>query len=297
MNLIKRTLPFILIMGLFHSCSFFDPPGQIPSYIHIDSIGLTTNYNTQGTASHNIVDAWVYVDEVLNGVYQLPATIPVLASGVHQIDVHPGVLVDGINALREAYPFYTFFTKSYNLTPQQITTINPTVTYYSGIPMTWYEDFHSGMTMVNVIPGCDSLNIVPTNAFPGYPNSGTPNCGYVYLFSSSSSNTSYFEYNTPSYLLPTNGSSSVYLEMNYMGTNTIRVGVLPIAPPNYIAYTDDTVCEIYPSTTWKKIYIDLTSVCGAYPTNNGFKIFVAALLDPGLNNAEIYIDNLKLIHQ
>src|ERR1017187_7433592 len=191
MNLIKRTLPFILIMGLFHSCSFFDPPGQIPSYIHIDSIGLTTNYSTQGTASPNIVAAWVYVDEVLNGVYQLPATIPVLASGVHQIDVHPGVLVDGINALQEAYPFYTFFTKSYNLTPQQITTINPSVTYYSGIPMTWYEDFEgTGMSLVTVDSAYQNLVKTTTNVFEGHYSA------YSYLYYNANNiNNSYFEYN------------------------------------------------------------------------------------------------------
>jgi hypothetical protein len=124
-------------------------------------------------------------------------------------------------------------------------------------------------------------------------------CGYtVDIYWSPNINTGYFEYNTvDSFALPTNGSSSVYLEMNYMSTNTIRVGVLPIMPPNYILATDDTVLEIYPSPIWNKIYVDLTSVCGAYPSAIAFRIFVAALLDPGLNNADVYIDNLKLLHQ
>jgi hypothetical protein len=294
MTTIKRFLSILLLFFLFHSCSVFDPPGQIPSYIHIDSIGLTANYTTDGTASHKITDAWVYVDQVLNGVYAMPATIPILASGVHEIDVHPGILVDGIQATRESYPFYTFYSNNYNLTTQQITTINPTVTYYPGIVPTWYEDFRSGMTMQNVSPGIyDTLKIVPTNAFPGE----TPNCGYAYLYYTPNNiNTSYFEYNTSIFPLPTDGSRSVYLEMNYMSTNTIRVGVLPIDPTNSYTYIDDTVLEINPSLTWNKIYIDLTSVCGSYP-GSSFRIFIAALLDPGLNNAQIYIDNLKLLHQ
>ena len=175
-----RILSLLLILFLYHSCNIFDPPGQIPSYIHIDSIGVTTNYPSQGTASHKIVDAWVYVDEVLNGVYQMPATIPILASGIHEIDIHPGILVDGIQATQEEYPFYTFSSQNINLTPQQITTINPTVTYYPGIPMTWYEDFHSQSTnMQNVGPGIwDTLKAVSTNAFPG----GTSYCGHAYIY-------------------------------------------------------------------------------------------------------------------
>jgi len=289
MTTIKRFLSILLLFFLFHSCSVFDPPGQIPSYIHIDSIGLTANYTTDGTASHKITDAWVYVDQVLNGVYAMPATIPILASGVHEIDVHPGILVDGIQATRESYPFYTFYSNNYNLTTQQITTINPTVTYYPGIVPTWYEDFENpGLSVQTVAPNQDTIVKAMTNVFEGHSS------GYIAL---SNPSNYYFECNTIlEYPLPTDGSRSVYLEMNYMSTNTIRIGVLPIDPTNSYTYIDDTVLEINPSLTWNKIYIDLTSVCGSYP-GSSFRIFIAALLDPGLNNAQIYIDNLKLLHQ
>lgn len=291
MSLINRIFPILLIILLFHSCSIFEPPAQIPAFIHIDSIGLKVDSLTQGTASHKIVDAWVYVDQNLVGVYELPSTIAVLASGVHEVDIKAGILVDGIKATREAYPFYTFYSQNVNLSPQQVTKINPVVTYYSGIPFTWIEDFEKpGITMQTVSSSYDTLIKTATNVFEGIYS--------AYVGLSSVANKNYFEYNTSNiYILPTDGSHSVFLEMNYMGTNSIRVGVLPIASPNNTAFSDDTVLNINPSSKWNKIYVDLTSVCGSYPTAFGFKIFIAAALDPGLNNSEIYFDNLKLICQ
>src|SRR5580693_7824504 len=86
----------ILVIYLFNSCNLFDPPSAIPSYVHIDSIGFTSYYLTQGSNSHKISDAWVYVDQQLQGVYQLPATFPVLATGSHEIDIKAGIEINGI---------------------------------------------------------------------------------------------------------------------------------------------------------------------------------------------------------
>ncbi len=292
MPLPVRFLFLLIIPFLFHSCSLFEPPAQVPSFIHIDSIGLTTDYASQGTASHRIKDAWVYVDQKLIGVYQMPATIAILATGMHQIDVKPGIMVNGIASTREAYPFYTFFTATVNLTAQQITTINPMVTYYPVTQFAWREDFDAtGMTMHNVKPTMDSLTTTSVDVCEGMSSAKASLTTANYYFECASIN---------SYELPTDGSHSVYLEMNYRGSNTIRVGVLHVPDLNAVADLEDTVLDVYPSANWNKIYVDLTTVCGSYPSGTGtgyFYIFIAAVLDDGKTNADIYFDNLKLIHQ
>jgi len=51
-----------LSLLLLYSCNKEEP---IPAYIHIDKIDLKTNYSIQGSNSHKIIDAWIYVDDQL----------------------------------------------------------------------------------------------------------------------------------------------------------------------------------------------------------------------------------------
>src|ERR1017187_10151763 len=126
------TLLSIIIM--LPSCHLFEPSSGIPSYLQIDSIGLTiTNPLLQGSSSHKITDAWVYVDEQLLGVFQLPAKLPVLASGIHAIDIKAGIEINGIASSRGYYPFYTVFSQNVNLITDSVVTIKPVVSYFPGI--------------------------------------------------------------------------------------------------------------------------------------------------------------------
>lgn len=82
----------------------------MPSYLYIEKIGLNTQYE-QGTASHKITDAWVYVDETLIGAFELPATIPILTEGLKKITIRPGIKLNGISNTRAIYPYFTPIVK------------------------------------------------------------------------------------------------------------------------------------------------------------------------------------------
>ena len=72
-----RTYILLLISGVIcSSCSKKDLEAEIPAYISIDDITLTTDLATQGSAAENITDAWVFINDNLVGVYELPATFP-----------------------------------------------------------------------------------------------------------------------------------------------------------------------------------------------------------------------------
>ena len=66
------------------SCKKFEGSQTIPSLIHIDSISVSGDYFVYGATTHKITDAWVYVDDQLVGVYELPTTFPVLKKGIHK---------------------------------------------------------------------------------------------------------------------------------------------------------------------------------------------------------------------
>mgnify|MGYP001300362070 CR=1 FL=1 len=75
----NRIIIIIIILSSIISCTKED--NNIPAYIKIDNITLNDN------STHKITDAWVYIDDNLQGVYELPANFP-LAVYLHF--GHPG---------------------------------------------------------------------------------------------------------------------------------------------------------------------------------------------------------------
>src|SRR5687768_8161045 len=86
---------FILFIS---SCEVINPSEDIPSYIRIDSISVidTTTNNPVFKGSQRVTDAWIFIDGILHGVYELPATFPVLEEGTHKLTIYGGIQVNGI---------------------------------------------------------------------------------------------------------------------------------------------------------------------------------------------------------
>jgi hypothetical protein len=84
---------------------------KFPSYLYIPKITLNTDYPSQGSNSNGIADGWVYVDDYLIGVFELPATIPVTKKGYCKIEVRAGIRKNGQSNSRMYYPFYSTYVK------------------------------------------------------------------------------------------------------------------------------------------------------------------------------------------
>ena len=109
-------------------CEIINPEETIPSYIEINQFNLNTNYD-QGTNSNKIEDVWVFIDDNLQGIYALPAILPVLKEGKHKIELKAGIKKNGISASRGYYPFYTSYIDSVEMKYDSIVKINPSITY------------------------------------------------------------------------------------------------------------------------------------------------------------------------
>ena len=81
----------ILFIGFISSCRLIDQPEKIPSFIHIEDIVFSISNSLEGSQSEKITDAWVYVDGNLEGVYELPATLPLHYEGNHNVTIYPGI--------------------------------------------------------------------------------------------------------------------------------------------------------------------------------------------------------------
>ncbi|MFN9115368.1 MAG: nucleoside-diphosphate sugar epimerase/dehydratase, partial [Bacteroidota bacterium] len=87
----RITLALLATASLsFPACELINPDEEVPSFLFIDSFSFTTVYATQGLASFDLPDAHVYVDNRFIGIYELPATVPIMASGKVKVSILPG---------------------------------------------------------------------------------------------------------------------------------------------------------------------------------------------------------------
>jgi hypothetical protein len=291
MSLMKilYTLSIIVVICTFVSCEIINPEEQIPSYIRIDSISLSTQANPEyGSNSHKISDAWVYIDDQLIGAFELPAKFPVLWEGKHTVTIKAGIKVNGIAATRAIYPFYQPYVVSMNLIKGGIITINPTVTYFPSTVFEWKEAFEDGgISLAKTLFSDTTIDNTPNNDPEVFEGNYS---GVVHLDATHD----FFQCTTiNSYELP-RADNPVMLEMNYKTNEKIMVGL-------YAHSASQTerleILNINSSNTWNKIYINLNNAINRSTINpDNFQVFFEVQKSSDVSSSEILFDNIKLVH-
>lgn len=276
----------LFILLLFNSCEQFESDQEVPSYIKIDSIGLTTEYDIQGTSSHSITDAWIVVNDRLVGAFELPAEIPVLAEGICKVEVMAGIKQNGIASTRVPYPFYKPYEKEVRLTPDSITEINGNVSYYDNTYFAWMEDFESNLTIVE---NNNSDTVIERTSIAGEVFQGDfsgritlTDLKYFYLGYMKD------EVDLPKLNYP------VFLEMNYKIENLLVVGLYSQITGSIL---QEPVLNINTNDTWKKIYINLTPIVNRNASAYNFKVYFESAYGADSDQAKILLDNIKLVHR
>jgi hypothetical protein len=277
-------LSILLIMA--SSCEKFSGSQTNPAYLHVKSINLTTDYYSQGSASQSITDAWVYVDDEFLGTFELPAIVPVLKSGNHQLKIWPGIKKNGIAATRVSYNFYNPIVKEVSLAPDSTTDMGDIkTTYEATTSFTWKEDFDDvALTLDTTSRSTAYIQRTPSGStltFEGN-HSGMAVLDSIHDF---------FECQTHAeYAIP---GSPVYLEMNFNTSNSIIVGVVTYG--STFLY-QSSILNLNPTNgQWKKIYIDLTTALNANSGTTTYRVFLSAFKDKGLEQSTILLDNFKVV--
>lgn len=284
---------FIAALGLtLPSCNKFDGDQTVPAYLRVEAFSFSTDYVTQGSNTHNITDAWVYVNDQLIGVYELPATFPVLSSGIQDLEIRPGIKLNGIGATRAPYPFYKPFNiKNFNFLPDSISTVTPTTTYYDNLVFAWMEDFEGSGTSIETTSVSDTsiTKTSPANHPDAWLSPYSSFSGVVHLDSANSTFqlASFFSYELPGLGKP------VLLELDYKCNREFGVGLI-INLPYSIMYMPLVI--VNKSEDWNKIYVNLGPVVSEHPTALNFKIYFES--DNGINQqSDYYFDNIKVIYR
>lgn len=260
-----------------------------PAFITVDAMSVTAN-SDQGTSSSNIKTAWVFLNGLDLGVYNLPTTFPILDTNQEiDLQVRPGIANNGITDDSAIYPFYTGSAFTLNLAPFTTTVLEPNVGYRTNTIFRFIDDFEAG-SLFN--ESDNSLAEWTLTNEPDLVLEGT-RCAYVELNQVATS----FEVTTLSfYTLPTD-LTPVYLEMDYRGTASFEVGLRGVNS-NFQAQTLPVVF-VGKQEEWNKIYINYTDII-AQLFANGFtqyQVVFSGNLPNGETTADYYFDNIKLVYR
>lgn len=294
----KLLFAFILAaFGCLSSCNKEDLVAITPAYVIIDSVFVETTFTAEGTASHRITTVWVEVNGVAQGVYELPATFPVTASGSTRIRIDAGINENGTSSTRSIYPFYAHYETTLELSPLDTVLYRkpdgslPSVKYFPSAEIITIEDFEGIGLNLEISPNSDTsiFRITDPDLLYNWNNEPNTAIGAGYL---PDRNTIFEVRSGDDYPIPQGGP--VFLEMNYKTDVPIVVGMYINSLS--IGTVQARTAQINPSETWKKIYISLYSEVNGYPNPLDFKIFVGALNLEGNGTKTLYIDNLKLVY-
>jgi hypothetical protein len=287
----KHILFFALISLVLSSCIKNNPD---PSWLEVNEWTLIENPNYayfQGELTHNFTDAWVFVDDKVIGVFEVPFKIPILKDGNVNIKIYPAIRNNGISATKKIYPFVEVYEINADLVKNEVLTLNPITQYISSTHF-WIEDFEDpGLDITddinsatNIQTGNDPLILKWGNAY-----------GEVNLTTTDSTWVAYTTNQLGNMVLPK--GQEVYLEIDYYNTNSLVTGVLAISPTSVKNNQNIMLNAQNPSSVkWKKIYIDLKEIISNSAGANQFSQSFQANLDKGDTEGLIILDNVKIVH-
>ncbi len=288
----KRNIRFFIFhfsfLMLLSACDIINPEEDIPSFIEVMDFELTTNLQTEGSNQHQINDVWAFVEGEALGVFELPATIPILATGNQTITLLAGIRENGLRSTPVIYPFYERYEEVVNLVEGQTITITPSINYVTNSVFELNEDFEtSNLQLEGGIQRITTGGQIKEGAGAGRIQVGQTETEVVSI-------ATFID-------LPTAGNLPVFLEMDYQTNVELEVGLIGFninsADTNRSALFKVTLCPI---DQWNKVYINFQEEL-ALSQFSGYQLaFRTSTNDTGCGNIdttnpEVLLDNIKLI--
>ncbi len=280
MNYFKIGVFVLIVIRLFCSCSKDSMEVKPTFYIQVINPQLSVLSATQGTNSHNITDAWLYINDIFYGCVAFNTNIPIFVNGNIKFTIKAGVKMNGISASRQSYVLYTPYTEYINCEANKIYTISPK---FENEPKTNFilnETFEAIGTLFT-----SAGDTVYSKTDPATPSQAFGGTGQSAVMKMSSYKPQLKMISANTYNLPL-GGAYVYLELNYKCNQAFEAGI-------YANGEFRPVVIINATADWKKIYIDLRNAVNTTPVYQGYNIYFQATKI--VSNPEILVDNIKVM--
>lgn len=294
--ILNRLIFIAFVAFLLHGCQTLDKPELIPAFIQVDYFTLSSDSN-EGSTSSKIKDCWVYADDMLIGVFELPAKVPVLLNGDVNIRIYPGIYKNGVEEERVIYPFYTYLDTTINFAPESVVNISPMITYQENLNF-WVEDFEDPGFKWNVFANNSDTTMFIAKQTQ-YSDLFEGDAGLIKM----SSNNVLCEMRTdePSFSdLPRDLTIPAYFEMDYKCNHSFQFGLLD-DNSGLSAYNKTTLITFNPTTDengipqWNKTYLYIPDVTNFYQNANNFDFFMNVFNNDATDGIEVYVDNMKVV--
>jgi hypothetical protein len=261
---------------------------SIPSFIYIDQIKFITK-GGEGTDNQNIPYAGLYLGDQLQGIYELPARIPVIASGNTQISIR-GFIKRLAKEGFVIHPCFTTYDTLVNLIPEHTDSIFPALGYRTDIKFTYLEDFNAG----NSLKIRFRYNNEDTMYIENNPAGSFDGSSYMLIKLKDGEGRIEIE-SQDEYQVPLDGRG-VFMELNYICNTTFGVGFN--RREAFQSYDVNIVRPYDTGGVWRKGYIELTNDLAGQIAIKGIKVlFGSANIEAMGIDPEIRIDNIKIIHR
>lgn len=263
----------ITIVRCFEACN---KPEEVPAYIHVATYDILATPGF-GTSSSLISDVWVYENDNLQGVYELPTTFPILSSGQTKLKLLAGVKVNGIASTRVAYPFYGPYETEIMLTPAKTDTLHPSTGYITAVVRAFMADFETGNPFQHIERLIDSSLASEGKA-----------CGRLHI---NVGDSVVLAYSNIRFAVPFT-TDAVFLEMDYKNNSPFTVGIRGYLNAQMITAEKLT---INPKERWNKIYINFTPEVRRIQASEYEVIFKYVGSSTSVL-PDILLDNIKLLY-
>ncbi|MEY3968919.1 MAG: hypothetical protein RL137_1825 [Bacteroidota bacterium] len=283
---------YLLYLGLLLSACVKNNPD--PAWLEVNEWVLEANSSLngeEGQLTHNLTDAWVYVDEQLIGVFEVPFKIPILKEGAANIRIYPTIRVNGISATKMRNEHLVPFELNGVFVKNQTLTVTP-VTHYKDNVNFWIEDFEDINIKLTDDPNTSSAHLTLANDTLKWFN------GNYYAKVMLSATDSIWVANTnqdQQLTIPKN--KQAMLEIDYCNSVPFTNYLLFV---NANGVTENAMVTMNKSPLnalrWKKIYILLSEVITAGPNNTNYIQAFRAFHDTAISSNFILIDNIKVVY-
>lgn len=286
----KRLLLLVFLTSILFSCVKENPNVVWLKITKWDLIPNPDANVSQGELTNDFSQVYLNMDGKSLGVYELPAKVPIIADeGTHDFIMQAGVIINGISNTKKVYPFVKQFKKKITLKQNDTVSVTPSTQYYSSINFL-IEDFESPSMQLDV--SNESSATLGRDDDPAVLQWGNK-YGEILLNNADSLISIVTTFGK---VLPKFGSE-VYLEFDYMNTNSMLTGVISYGNGDFFV---DPFVQVNPQeegkAIWKHIYLDLKEIVSYRQSTPLNEAQFTLRLDEKGTNKYFYIDNIKLIY-
>ncbi len=283
----------IFTLVLFVSCD--RKKEAIPAYLHIDSLTFKAGPG-RGNDIQEFAAVYCYLGDNLLGIFETPVDIPILAQGLHRIQLFPAVRLNGSRSNFAMYKSARGIDTLLQLNPRQVTKLsNAQFGFRSNANLRWMEDFEDNNSkLVDMNKAKGDTSLIASEYFE--LNGKYAGNSLVYEIQMKGTDTLKI-YDLQSFekfdQMPTDGTD-IMLEFDIK----TPIGVqLALRRENSVS--DNYVPYLFINPTngeWKRFYTNLVYEIGGQPGDSKYTIIFAVTKLGGYNpgDIKIMIDNIRL---